>query len=362
MTAAGSAKVIADFTAFSATTRRRAPLYSSISARIADAPLLLNLMLAAPEPARVPVNLFAAVHDLVLQDRSDRLARFYPNLTRNPDVGDPMPEFLAFCSARAGELQASLATRFPQTNEIGRSALFLAGIDRLGPSPIGHLDLGASAGLNLLVDKLAYRDADGALLGDSEVVLDCRIRGEPDKLAGRLPVIEARLGLDIAPIDPADADGLRWLKACVWPDQADRFHRLEAAIELRGRHPVQVRRGDIVDDLASAVDAVAGGGRPVVTTSWVLCYLDADRQGAWLAQMERLGAGVDLSWVWAEAPSQVGVLPVGARLSGSESTILGVTTWRDGVRTDVALARCHQHGYWVHWLQGSEPRPAGIGA
>ena len=350
MTAAGSAKVIADFTAFSATTRRRAPLYSSISARIADAPLLLNLMLAAPESARVPVNLFAAVHDLLLADRSDRLARFYPNLTRRPDGGDPMPEFLAFCSARAAQIHASLATRVPQTNEIGRSSLFLAGFDRLGSAPIGHLDLGASAGLNLLVDKMAYRDAEGGLLGDSEVVLDCSVRGEPGRLAGSLPVIGARLGLDIAPVDPADADGLRWLKACVWPDQADRFHRLEAAIELLGRHPVEVRCGDIIADLAAAVDAVASGGRPVVTTSWVLCYLDADRQRAWLEEMERLGAGFDLSWVWAEAPAQVGVLPVGPQLSESERTILGVTTWRDGVRTDVTLARCHQHGYWLHWL------------
>jgi hypothetical protein len=350
VTAEASAKVIADFTAFSATTHRRAPLYSSISARIADAPLLLNLMLAAPERARVPVNLFAAVHDLLLADRSDRLARYYPNLTSRPDRGDPMPEFLAFCSARTAQLQASLATRFPQTNEIGRSALFLAGFGQLEPGPKAHLDLGASAGLNLLVDKLAYRDADSCVLGDSEVVLDCSVRGEPATLAERLPEIAARLGLDLAPVDPRDDAGLRWLKACVWPDQADRFHRLEAAIELLGRWPVEVRRGDVVDDLASAVAAVADRGHPVVTTSWVLCYLDADRQRAWLAEMERLGAGRDLSWVWAEAPSQVGVLPVGPLLSRSESTILGVTTWRNGVRTDRALARCHQHGYWLHWL------------
>jgi hypothetical protein len=350
VTEAAAAKVVADFTAFSATTRRRAPLYASISARIADAPLLLDLMLTAPERARVPVNLFAAVHDLLLADRSDRLARFYPNLTRVPDDGDPMPEFLAFCSARTPQLAASLATRFPQTNEIGRSALFLAGFDRLEPGPKAHVDLGASAGLNLLVDKLAYRDADSVVLGESEVVLDCSVRGEPGRLAVRLPEIEARLGLDIAPIDPSDAAGLRWLKACVWPDQADRFHRLEAAIELLGRHPVEVRRGDLVDDLASTLDAVSGRGHPVVTTSWVLCYLDAERQRAWLEELERLGAERDLSWVWAEAPSQVGVLPVAQQLDASESTILGVTTWRDGQRSDVTLARCHQHGYWLHRL------------
>lgn len=350
MTAEAAAKVIADFTAFSATTRRRAPLYSSISARIADAPLLLRLMLAAPPPARVPVNLFAAVHDLLLADRSDRLARFYPNLTREPDRGDPMPEFLAFCSARTAQLQASLATRFPQTNEIGRSALFLAGFDQLEPGPKAHLDLGASAGLNLLVDKLAYRDVDGGQLGESEVVLECSVRGEPHQLARGLPEIGARLGLDMAPVDPADEAALRWLKACVWPDQADRFQRLEAAIELRARNPVEVWRGDIVDDLARALEALEGRGHPVVTTSWVLCYLDAERRSAFLAELESLGAGRDLSWVWAEAPPQVPELPVRPEVAGIDGTILGVTTWRGGVRKDATLARCHEHGYWLHRL------------
>ncbi|HEY3338696.1 MAG TPA: DUF2332 domain-containing protein [Propionicimonas sp.] len=350
MTSDAAAKVIADFTAFSATTRRRAPLYSSISARIADAPLLLNLMLSAPETARVPVNLFAAVHDLLLADRSDRLARFYPNLTRHPDGGDPMPEFLAFCSARTPQLRASLATRFPQTNEIGRSALFLAGFDHLAAGPKAHLDLGASAGLNLMVDKLAYRSGDGRVLGDSDVILDCSVRGEPSGLAERLPDIRARLGLDIAPVDPSDAAGLRWLKACVWPDQADRFHRLEAAIALLERNPVEVRRGDIVDDLGEAVAAVADRGHPVVTTSWVLCYLESERQLSWLAELERIAAGLDLSWVWAEAPAQVGVLPVAPQLAASHTTILGVSTWRDGVRFDRTLGRCHQHGYWLHRL------------
>jgi hypothetical protein len=307
-------------------------------------------MLGAPETARVPVNLFAAVHDLLLADRTDRLARFYPNLTEHPDGGDPMPEFLAFCSARAPQLRASLATRFPQTNEIGRSALLLVGFDHLEPGPKAHLDLGASAGLNLMVDRLAYRDIDGGQLGESEVVLECSVRGEPHQLARSLPEITGRLGLDVAPVDPTDAAALRWLKACVWPDQADRFRRLEAAIELMGRHPVELWQGDVVNDLARALDHLSGLGHPVVTTSWVLCYLDEDRQRAFVAELERLGAGRDLSWVWAEAPPQVGVLPVRPDLEGLEGTALGVTTWRGGVRTDTSLARCHEHGYWLHRL------------
>ena len=165
-----------------------------------------------------------------------------------------------------------------------------------------------------------------------------------------LPKIGARLGLDSHPIDTGDPGALRWLEACVWPDQADRFHLLEKALELQARHPVEVRPGDAVDDLATTVTALGGRGHPVITTSWVLCYLTSERQQAWRDETDRLGAGTDLSWVWAEAPARVDVLPVPSDLAGSETTILGITTWRDGRRTDRALAECHPHGYWLRWL------------
>ena len=338
------------FANFAATTRRRAPLYSRLSAGIADSPLLPVLFQDALGPARVPVILFAAVHDLLLADRSASLARFYPNLAEHPDPGDPVPEFLDFCAAHAAAIRQTVATRLPQTNEIGRSALLLAGFDRLDAPRLAHLDVGASVGLNLMVDRLGYRDGHGAQLGSSTVVLECSVRGDPPRLARRLPVIGARLGLDAHPIDTGDADALRWLEACVWPDQADRFHLLEAALELQARHPVEVRRGDAVDDLATAVTALGGRGHPVITTSWVLCYLTSERQQAWLDETDRLGAGTDLSWVWAEAPARVDILPVAAELAGSETTTLGITTWRDGRRTDRVLAECHPHGYWLQWL------------
>lgn len=338
------------FVGFAATTRSRAPLYSRLSAAIASSPLLPMLFADAPGPARVPVNLFAAVHDLLLVDRSARLAGFYPNLAEHPDSGDPEPEFLSFCAQNAEAIRRSLASRLPQTNEIGRSALLLAGFSQLEPGPKAHLDVGASAGLNLMVDRLAYRDGRGGQLGTSVVVLDCSVRGRGPGLATGLPVIGARLGLDSNPIDPGDTAALRWLEACVWPEQADRFHRLEAAIDLLRQHPVEVRRGDAVDDLGAGLGAIAGGGHPVVTTSWVLCYLAAERQRSWLAELERVGSGMDISWIWAEAPDQVGVLPVPVELVASNSTVLGVTTWRDGLRSDRALARCHPHGYWLDWL------------
>ena len=344
-----------DFVEFAEVARRRAPLYGRLSKALADSPLPAELFADAPEPARVPVNLLAAVHFLLLADPSVPLARFYPNLTVEPDQGDPVPVFLAFVEQNGSAIRRLVATRLPQTNEVGRSALLLAGIAQLGDvGPIAHVDVGASAGLNLMLDRVAYADARGNRLGRGELVLECSVRGDrpdaagPHGLADALPEFGSRLGLDADPVNLADPDHARWLEACIWPDQADRFHRLRIAIELFRRRPVEVRRGDAVDDLAEAL-AVAEGGHPVVTTSWALCYLSRERQRQWVQRIDSIGVARDLSWVWAEAPARVGSLPVPPDLATSERTVLGVTTWHGGARVDRVLGHGHSHGYWLTW-------------
>ena len=61
-----------------------------------------------------------------------------------------------------------------------------------------------------------------------------------------------RLGVDRDPIDVTDPIGRAWLEACVWPDQADRFHRLRAAIGLATTSPPPASaEGDAVGSLAA---------------------------------------------------------------------------------------------------------------
>ncbi len=337
------------FRRFVGSSSKRAPLYAQLSAALADWPGLEDLLADAPDPARVPVNLFAAVHYLLLADPTDPLARFYPNLAGGRTApGDPVPNFLAFCADHSAEIRELVATRLPQTNEVGRASLLVAGLAELPRGPRAHLDIGASAGLNLILDRLAYSDGRG-VLGASELVLECTVRPEGRRLASELPVITSRLGLDANPLDLTNADDARWLEACVWPDQADRFVRLQQAIELFLADPAPLCRGDAVSDLTSTVDAL-DGGVPVVTTTWTLCYLDAGRQHEFAAVLADLGAERDLDWVWAESPFVVAALPAPPGLVGSDPTLLGFSSWRGGRRTDRALAQCHPHGYWLTWL------------
>ena len=141
----------------------------------------------------------------------------------------------------------------------------------------------------------------------------------------------------------------RWLEACVWPDQADRFHRLVAAIAIARDHPPEIVRGDAVAALAPTVDLVGAAAHPVVTNSWVLNYLTGDQRSAYLAELDRIGAQRDLSWVYAEAPALIPELPVAPDPKDPHRTVLSLARWRSGQRTVRHLATVHPHGFWIHW-------------
>jgi hypothetical protein len=215
--------------------------------------------------------------------------------------------------------------------------------------PLALVDVGCSGGLTLLLDRYQVRYEPGGVVGaTSPVVLTCGTRGDVP-IPERYPPIAARIGLDRSPIDVTDPDAARWLEACVWPDQPDRFHRLHAAIALAQVDPPRVRAGDAIDDLAETIGLVAGDGHPVVLNSWVLNYLSDAQRHAYVTELDRLGAGSDLSWIYAEMPALVTGLPVPADADRAQRTVVTLVRWRDGTRTVEHLADAHPHGFWIHW-------------
>ncbi len=334
-------------------TATRAPLYSRLSAAAADDPDLLRLLHAAPETQQIPVLLFAAVHHLLLQGLGPELAAFYPNLTERPRIGDPVPLFRSFAVDHAEAVTELIATRHTQTNEVGRCAQFvpvLAMVER-ECGPLALVDVGTSAGLNLLLHRYSYEYEPGGVVGaDSTVHIHCATRGDEHVPVPRaLPIISRAIGLDVMPIDVLDDDEVRWLEACVWPDQADRFARLVAAIALARTARPDIRRGDAVDDLPAIVREASASGHPVITNSWVLNYLPQRVRDRYVATLDVLGREFDLSWVIAEAPAQTPGLPVPTTDPPEEITVVSLVTWRAGQRCVRRLATTHPHGYWLRW-------------
>ena len=155
------------------------------------------------------------------------------------------------------------------------------------------------------------------------MTLTCSTRGAVPVPAA-LPEIRRRCGLDPRPIDVTDPAEARWLEACVWPDQTDRFHRLVHAIELARSHRPEVLPGDAVTDLATGIDRVGDGGHPVVTNSWVLNYLTPRQRVDYLSELDDAGAERDLSWVYAEAPALIPELPNEPDPADAHRTVLSL--------------------------------------
>jgi len=337
---------------FVGVTGSRAPLYARMAVGIAAAEKVLAILAAAPAAKRLPVTLFAAIHDVLLANPDEPLAAWYANLTAEPRTDDPVPVLLDLCARRRDELVALVRTRTPQTNEIGRSALLLIGLGLVAGEvgPLAHLDVGASAGLNLLADRFSY-DYAGHRLGTGAVELRCGIRGRarPELLPSVMPRITSRAGLDLNPVDLSDAAQVRWLEACVWPDQTDRFERLRMALAEACGLDLLLITGDAIDDLATAV-ANLGPGHPILTTSWVLNYLGEDGQRRFLKVVDELGRRRDLSLVSYEAPNLTPGLEWPQELAQEDLSVLRLIRWRNGRRVDTVLAKGHPHGYWLAWL------------
>jgi hypothetical protein len=83
----------------------------------------------------------------------------------------------------------------------------------------------------------------------------------------------------------------------------------------------------------------------------VLNYLSPERQRDYVDELDRFGAGHELSWVLIESPSQTPGLPIPCEKDEHE-TVLSLVRWRNGVRHIQRLATCHPHGYWMHWTSG----------
>ncbi len=334
------------------TAFRGVPLYMRLSTAIGNDPAVARLLLHAPPGQRLPVLLFACVHWMLISEPGHDLRRYYPNLVADADTTDPYPAFRNFCAHHEPRLAGLLATRSTQTNEIGRCSLLLPALGIVHQevdTELALLDVGASAGLNLLLDRYEYRyDPGGTVGGPATVVLECGTRG-PLPLPRSIPPITARLGLDLAPVDVADTAATNWLEACVWPDQIARFQRLSAALDVARSHPVEVREGDAVADLAAAICELAEHGHPVVITTWVLNYVTTDERRQFVAVLDEIGRDLDLSWIVAESPALTDGLPLEVSRTTAELTQLALVRWRGGHRTVDVLADAHPHGAWLQW-------------
>lgn len=327
------------------------PLYSAIAASVPHDEELLSLVASAPPAAHQPPALLAAVHYLLLGGLDHPLGEVYAGRSDAPVA----PLFRDLCLSHASDLLAVLEVRRIQTNEVGRSSLIglaLSWATARSGDPVQLVDVGCSAGLNLLCDRylLDYGDHGTTGPADAEVRVECRVEAGRPPVAPLLPTVAGRIGIDLDPPDLRDPDDARWLLACVWPDTG-RLERTALAIRLAAADPPPVRTGDAVALLPDVLDTL-GPGLVVVVNTWSYAYLLPDQRPAYIDALRQAGRRRPLVWVAADGRGVVDLLDT-ATLPCPNGRVEcdALTAVRfDGDREQpVLLAMAQSHGQWVDW-------------
>ncbi len=322
------------------------PLYHALALEIAQEPELLELASKAHPGQPAPNMLLAAVHALLLGEcGGDPLADFYPDLTdatRAP--GEAFPAFRDFCLRQRTAIAEILAARVVGTNEAARSACLLPGfvtVARAQSVPLHVVEVGTSAGLNLLWDRYGYDYGAGRKAGDgsANLTLRCDLRGHdaPPELPAVLPKVASRSGIDPQPLDPRNPNDRAWLRALIWPEQRERAARLERALAIAASAELSIYRGDALDLLPNVLAAVPPGAPVCIFHCFTLNQFGREAREAFDRLLRRLAAGRPVARLGLEWEDE------------HESPVLRLTRYRGRDAKSSLLALCDAHGSWIEW-------------
>ena len=290
------------------------------------------------------LRLFGGLHYLALAGKAPALAAQLPSTggTKDGALWSALCEVLA----QHENLLRSFLDHPPQTNEVGRSAIFLGGFLEIAARsglPLALCEIGASAGLNLCWDRFAYHLGAHRWAGtDPVLTLITDWRGAPPRLDLN-PVVASRQACDLRPIPLGEPEARLRLQGYVWPDQLDRLAHLRAAMAMALEMEIRVEEADALDWIAQRLAARPEGQVMVIYHSVMLQYFDKVARSRFAAMIAAAGAEATesrpLAWLSYELASDKGGYdPHLAYWPGDAEG-----PWRR------RLAAAQPHGRWIDW-------------
>lgn len=306
---------------------------------LASAPRTAALIRSWPgdrSAAALAMRFNAAIHALARRGRPQALGALYQRQHHDFDgaVGAAL--------AAEDDFIAAWMRDPPQTNEVCRAAAIMAALSVAHDAfklPFELLELGSSAGLNLNLARYAY-DLGGLPAGatGSSVKIAPDWHGSPPPSCA-VEVLDAQ-GVDLNPLDTADAATRERLLSFIFVDQPTRAERLRQALAIAQQHPPRVDRADAVTWLRDRLSVPQAPGRcRAVFHSMVLQYLSpADR-----LEVEEIIAAAG-----AEAAMDRPLVRIGFEWTPQRDEVqLRLTCWPGGQSRH--LATCHPYGASIHW-------------
>lgn len=333
-----------------------AGLYRTLALGIAGDRALLELA-AHCRPGQPPPNLLlGAVHHLLLRGARHGLAAYYPTIVDRPrDPAGALPVFADFCREHRAAILPILAERIVQTNEPGRGAILLPALRELrSPQPLALVEVGASAGLLLHLDRYRYEYSDGTADGDPDSPVTVRCDRLDDRKLPAAPIaIARRIGIDLRPPD-LGGDDADWLRALVWPDHPERLARLTAALATARANPADVRAGDALALLPGILAELPAAVAPVVYHCFVV-YQFSEEGRARLYRIIADASGRDgrereVHALWLEGFGAPAEPSAEAAAAGASAVAIRRRFVGGRLAEERVVARFHPHGRGLQWL------------
>ena len=343
-----SDRILAHFQAqANACVRLGSPFTAAVLAALAE-------RLAAGDPALDPVARFpgdpksgalalrvaGALHRIARDGGDCRLTRLYRRT--GAFRARHSAELLSSALAANRDLLEHYLEQPPQTNEVARSAMLLGGFLTIAEAaglPLAVLEIGASAGLNLLFDRYRY-DLGSWNWGTEGAIPAIAAAWEGPRPPEAQLVVAERHGCDRNPLDVRDEETRRRLRSYVWADDRDRLARLDQAIATALEDPPVVERADAADWLERRLAESRLSRATVIVHSIVWQYLPGDDQARITETVARRGGAArpeaPLAWLRLEPEP------------GADGPALRLTFWPGGEERLLGLG--DYHGRRMVWL------------
>lgn len=315
-------------------------LYEHLALRVAADDELLHIASHARPGQPVPNLLFGAVQYLLLTGADHELRRYYDGLVEEPgDIKQSFSPFKDFCRRHADAIVPLLESKIVQTNEVRRCAYLYPSFCLIYEKirkPLALIEIGTSAGLQLIWDQYGYSYGSGDVYGNAtgDVRIEADIIGDTSPpLLPHSPPVTARIGVDLHLNRLSDPEDYRWLRALIWPGHRDRVALFDDAARCLAGQPLQLIEGDGIELLPSLAAGIPDDAAICVFHTHVANQIPSEAKRRLQRHIGEIGSRRDLFHLY----------------NNMWDANLHLDEYIGGMERRATLAETDGHGRWFRW-------------
>lgn len=320
-------------------------LYEYLSKNIASDDILLEICSNARTGQPVPNLLFGAVHFLLLKGKEHPLKEYYPSIVSKPKLyKESFEYFKDFCQKYRSEIESILKTRLVQTNEVRRCAYLypaFCAIYEKAKKPLALIEIGTSAGLQLLWDNYSYSYGQNHIYGNKESKLNitAEIKGENVPiLHSTPPPVSTRVGLDLNTVNLKNEEEHLWLKSLIWPEHKERLFMFEEAASYINYSSVHLVEGDGINLLPNYVENISMDSAICIFHTHVANQIPLELKKKLLKTVKDIGDKRDVFHIY----------------NNIQDRYLHLDYYLNGIESKNTIAETDGHGRWFKWFLKNE--------